>query len=292
MALATSWNTTRFAVKHTVAAAIVTAGTGLFAGVSWLTMYLWASHEPTAAVSRRSRFRRRCSGRARRRGAASSVLVLPPITSARRSCCASERACASGGRCRSAALLAVVGVGTRDGHHQLGRERRDAVRIAQHSCSPRQSAGGSARRVLVGSAVDRLAAAIERPRRRARIWPSRFAALSTRPELSRSRTARAQEPCTIPDQGVTSRSRTARHRARHRRRRRSTAWFEAACAPSPVGARPGVGDDSARWSTPMASATDPSRSACCCRSTNRSSALEVPPPSKARCSGRLKVRSA
>lgn len=43
MALATSWNTTRFVVKHTVAAAVVTAGTGLFAGVSWLAASLWAS---------------------------------------------------------------------------------------------------------------------------------------------------------------------------------------------------------------------------------------------------------
>ena len=78
MALATSWNTARFVVKHTVAAAVVTAGTGLIAGVSWLTMYLWAAMAHSGSEPAIPFLSAVMGGLAS--GAASSVLVLLPST--------------------------------------------------------------------------------------------------------------------------------------------------------------------------------------------------------------------
>jgi hypothetical protein len=78
MALATSWNTTRFVVKHTVAAAVVTAGAGLFAGVGWLTMFLWAAMAHSGNEPAIPFLSAVMGGLAS--GAASSVLVLLPST--------------------------------------------------------------------------------------------------------------------------------------------------------------------------------------------------------------------
>src|SRR5688572_22305165 len=78
MALATSWNTTRFVVKHTVAAAVVTAGTGLFAAVSWLAAYLWASMSHSGSEPAFPFLWTVLGGLAS--GAATSVLALLPST--------------------------------------------------------------------------------------------------------------------------------------------------------------------------------------------------------------------
>jgi hypothetical protein len=78
MALATSWNTTRFVVKHLVAAAVVTAGTGLLAAVSWLAAYLWASMSHSGSEPALPFLWAVMGGLGS--GAASSVLVLLPST--------------------------------------------------------------------------------------------------------------------------------------------------------------------------------------------------------------------
>ena len=78
MLRARSWNTTRFVVKHMVAAAVVTAGTGLFAGASWLTGFLWATMTSSGSDPAIPFLSAVMGGLAS--GAAGSVLVLLPST--------------------------------------------------------------------------------------------------------------------------------------------------------------------------------------------------------------------
>ena len=125
MALATSWNTTRFVVKHTVAAAVVTAGTGLFAGVSWLAAYLWASMSHSGSEPAFPFLWAVLGGLAS--GAASSVLVLLPST-------ALAEVVAT--RARLARLVAAASCRPRhsrnrdrDGHLQHDRESRGAEQL-------------------------------------------------------------------------------------------------------------------------------------------------------------------
>ena len=78
MLRASSWNTTRFVVKHAVAAAVVTAGTGLFAGASWLVTFLWATMTSSGSDPALPFFSTVMGGVTS--GAAASVLVLLPST--------------------------------------------------------------------------------------------------------------------------------------------------------------------------------------------------------------------
>ena len=78
MLRARSWNTTRFVLKHAVAAAVVTAGTGLFAGTSWMLSFLWATMTNSGGDPALPFLSTVMGGLAS--GAAVSVMVLLPAT--------------------------------------------------------------------------------------------------------------------------------------------------------------------------------------------------------------------